>query len=152
VREPVNPYAPPQADREQSPTEDADEIDWLDASGGARFLNLIIDLVCRMIFAYVVAFMLAIGGVRMDGASSIVFGLCSMLVYYVGFETLFGRTPGKLVTGTRVVKDDGSRLTFGDVLKRTLCRFVPFEPLSFLGDTRGWHDRWSSTRVVSVRR
>jgi uncharacterized RDD family membrane protein YckC len=152
VDDQVNPYAPPQADGEPSATSDGDETSWLDASGGARFLNMIIDGVGRGIFAYVLTFMLAMAGIRMDGMTGILFGLCSMIVYYLGFETLLGRTPGKLITGTRVVKDDGSPLTLVDVLKRTLSRFVPFEPFSFLGDSRGWHDRWSHTRVISVRR
>jgi uncharacterized RDD family membrane protein YckC len=154
VQDPINPYAPPETDTRPAPTadDDDDDLDVMDASAGARFANLLIDLVCRMVFAYVLAFALAMTGVRMAGLEGIVFGLGSMLLYYVGFETLFGRTPGKLITGTRVVRMDGRPLTFLDVLKRTLCRFVPFEPFSFLSDARGWHDRWSDTRVVSVRR
>ena len=68
--------------------------------------------------------------------------------YYLGFETLFGKTPAKWLTRTRVITNAGNRPTFGHIFKRTLVRFVPFEGLSFLGRGRGWHDRWSRTRVV----
>jgi uncharacterized RDD family membrane protein YckC len=55
------------------------------------------------------------------------------LIYYVAQEALWSRTLGKLITGTKVVNEDGSKLTFGRALGRTLCRLIPFEPLSFLG-------------------
>lgn len=69
--------------------------------------------------------------------------------YYVVFEGLFQVTPGKLITGTRVVDSNGHKPTFFQIFVRSLTRFVPFEPLSFFGSSKsGWHDRWSDTRVV----
>lgn len=32
-----------------------------------------------------------------------------------------------------------------------MARMVPFEAFSFLGE-RGWHDSWSGTQVVEVRK
>ncbi len=70
-------------------------------------------------------------------------------VYYMVFETAFGWTPGKLVTGTRVVRCDGSKPSAGDVARRTLIRLVPINALSFLfSEPSGWHDVWTDTRVV----
>lgn len=70
-------------------------------------------------------------------------------VYYMVFETAFGWTPGKLVTGTRVVRCDGSKPSAGDVARRTLIRLVPLSALSFLfSEPSGWHDVWTDTRVV----
>ncbi|WHF51385.1 RDD family protein [Chryseobacterium gotjawalense] len=57
---------------------------------------------------------------------------------------------GKLITGTKVVKADGSDLTTDDLLKRNFSRAVPFDKLSFLGNS-GWHDNWSNTRVVRAK-
>ncbi len=37
------------------------------------------------------------------------FGILLNLVYYTGFEGLLGRTPGKLLTGTRVVASSGAQ-------------------------------------------
>jgi uncharacterized RDD family membrane protein YckC len=73
--------------------------------------------------------------------------------YYVLLEATLGWTVAKLITATRVVDEDGCRPAFLKVLGRSLARSVPFEPFSFLGRTGiGWHDRWSGTRVVSLRR
>ena len=71
-------------------------------------------------------------------------------------EGLFGFTIGKLVTGTRVVDEQGGRPTWRQVLIRTAMRFVPFEPLSAFGEKgsepRPWHDTVAKTRVVRRRR
>jgi uncharacterized RDD family membrane protein YckC len=73
-------------------------------------------------------------------------------IYYFGFELAFSRTPGKFITGTKVVDEKGSKPEPGKLMLRTLSRFVPFEPFSFLGsDNRGWHDKWSDTRVIKAK-
>ena len=84
----------------------------------------------------------------------ILFGLLVALLYYVPSEVFFGVTLGKLVTSTRVVTETGEAPSLNQVLGRTLTRFVPFEIFSFLGGKGrpvGWHDSWSSTRVVPAR-
>jgi len=73
--------------------------------------------------------------------------------YYFAFEVLLQRTPGKFITGTKVVSYDGAKPTTKTIALRTLSRLVPFEPFSFLGkETYGWHDKWSGTTVVKARR
>jgi uncharacterized RDD family membrane protein YckC len=79
--------------------------------------------------------------------------LVGLLGYHFIFEATLGRTPGKFLTGTRVVSSNGARASIGQILGRTLARFVPFEPLSFLfggNPPSGWHDKWSNTRVVKI--
>ncbi|SFC20820.1 RDD family protein [Kaistella jeonii] len=61
-----------------------------------------------------------------------------------------GRSLGKLITGTKVVKTDGSKLTMLELLKRNFIRAVPFDQLSFIG-SKGWHDNFSDTAVVRIR-
>lgn len=73
--------------------------------------------------------------------------VASTFIYYVLYESIFSRTPAKYLTRTRVTLNDGSRPPFGTILKRTLIRFVPFEPFSFLGSGK-WHDSWSNTYVL----
>ena len=46
--------------------------------------------------------------------------------------------------------ENGTKPRFGQVIGRTLCRFVPFEAFSFFGE-RGWHDKIPKTRVVMAR-
>jgi hypothetical protein len=43
---------------------------------------------------------------------------------------------------------DSNKAGIMQIFLRTLCRFIPFEPISFLGGAGGWHDRFSSTFVV----
>jgi uncharacterized RDD family membrane protein YckC len=74
-------------------------------------------------------------------------------LYYIIFESIWQRTPGKFITGTKVVTCDGTKPTIGTIAKRALIRFVPFDPLSFLnGRAYGWHDRWSKTYVIKAQR
>jgi uncharacterized RDD family membrane protein YckC len=68
-------------------------------------------------------------------------------------ELIFkGMTLGKLITGTRAVREDGSPITASEAFGRGFSRIVPFEAFSALGsDTYPWHDRWSHTYVVDIK-
>ena len=69
--------------------------------------------------------------------------------YYFIFESIFQRTIGKFITGTRVVDIIGDKPSVWTIAIRSLIRLIPFEPFSFLGaKVCGWHDRWSYTFVV----
>jgi uncharacterized RDD family membrane protein YckC len=152
VSDEVNPYAPPRADNAPIPT--AAFADLPSASMAARFMNLLIDSVVRFVLSYALGYAFARTGVIPGGgAPRFVFGLLTMLVYYTTLEYFFGFTIGKLITGTRVVDRLGKRPSFGQIVGRSLARWVPFDVLSFLGSNPagGWHDRWSGTRVVRLR-
>ena len=119
-----------------------------------RFLNAFIDNIA----VYALAFCIGVIGVLAGGESfenmldqipDLIFGMGLMLLYYVPLESLTGRTLGKLITGTMVVNEAGKRPTFVQAIGRTLCRFIPFDALTFLGRyPRGWHDKFSRTYVV----
>ncbi len=60
-----------------------------------------------------------------------------------------GKTLGKLLTGTRAVNQNGTRITPKTAILRCLCRMIPFEAFSALGSPSfPWHDRWTKTYVV----
>jgi uncharacterized RDD family membrane protein YckC len=140
-----NPYAPPKAD--VAPEPDVLMVS-SDVSLGKRFLNVFIDNIVRVIFAAGAAFLCKLLDVAELGTFFIWF---TFPAYYIFFEGLLARTPGKFITGTRVVAVGGGRPTFMQIVGRTFARVVPFEPFSFLGGTpTGWHDRWSGTRVVDA--
>ncbi|MCY0978981.1 RDD family protein [Chryseobacterium wangxinyae] len=61
-----------------------------------------------------------------------------------------GRSIGKFATGTKVIMIDGTAPTAKDYFIRNICRLVPFDALSFLGEN-GWHDSWSDTRVINTK-
>jgi uncharacterized RDD family membrane protein YckC len=84
------------------------------------------------------------------------FGGLIGLVYFVGFWTLRGQTPGMIPFGLRVVKvADGSRPDWVSSLLRYVGLIISFVVI-FLGviwvafDSRrqGWHDKIASTFVV----
>jgi DNA-directed RNA polymerase subunit RPC12/RpoP len=112
------------------------------ASQGIRFANSILDLI---IIALLSSFV-----------KSWLFYEMSWLIiflYYFIFESVFQRTPAKLLTRTKVVNSDGQKPTVGTIAERTLIRFVPLEAFSFLGDrVYGWHDKWSRTYVVKTKK
>ncbi|MDF7813564.1 RDD family protein [Hymenobacter sp. YC55] len=129
------------------------------ASTGQRFLNYIVDLITF----YAIIFSLGIGlgmVVSITGDESL-FGLLDsplatlvyiliMLSYYFIMESMTGRTMGKIATRTRVVMEDGSKLTTTAAFQRTLSRIIPFEAFTFFGGGPGLHDRLAKTRVVKV--
>lgn len=81
---------------------------------------------------------------------SYMLGIINWLLYYTICEKAFkGHTLGKLVTGTRAIRNDGQELTFKDALLRSLSRLVPFEAFSGFGTP--WHDKWTNTTVIKTR-
>ena len=130
------------------------------AGSGARIANMLLDWIFAWLFMILCAFLLGLGLGALGNTtwyqSPVGMQLLAMALftlYYVVFEAVFGWTMAKLITGTRVVNEDGDKPAFMNVLGRSLARSVPFEMFSFLGRTGiGWHDSWSGTRVVSIRR
>jgi uncharacterized RDD family membrane protein YckC len=147
----TNPYQPPAEDDAASAAPSS--ADYVEASQGQRFANLVLDNIAFIIFSAVLGAALQLVGLGdlLQGVFGNFFGIITITVYYVVFEGIWGRTPAKLITGTRVVHVDGGPPRFMQIVGRTLTRFVPLEPFSFLGSGTGWHDRWSSTRVVRAR-
>lgn len=154
----MNPYAAPRADIQPTDT----PLHFPAASGGKRFLNYFID---QMVLSGLIplgigvalAFMLGDGQHEIitfldTTAGSILLGLVLSLIYYGILEGTGGTSLGKLITGTRVVRTDAaqSKPGLGQILGRTLARFIPFEPFSILGKAM-WHDALSGTTVVDIR-
>ncbi|WP_158237856.1 RDD family protein [Emticicia sp. TH156] len=69
-------------------------------------------------------------------------------MYYFIIEGCFKTTVGKVITKSTIVNADGEFISMGNAFIRTLCRYIPFEPFSFLIGSRGWHDSVSNTSVV----
>ena len=124
------------------------------AGRGRRFGTLLIDYAGFFVFALVFGVIIGLyfgeaGLAAIESVPDLVFGLILMMTYYLFFECIWARTPGKFILGTVVVSEDGSKPGFGRIFKRTACRFIPFEAFSFFGDpVIGWHDSISGTRVI----
>ena len=124
---------------------------YTDASAGKRFANYIIDLIGFFAFAFIVGIILGLLGLTglIKDINETVFGILLIFIYYNLFEMMFAQTPGKFITRTKVITEDGQRPDASVILRRSACRLIPFEAFSFLGKDRGWHDTISKTRVVN---
>jgi len=129
------------------------------ANTGKRLANYLIDLVIFYLLFFVGAVALFVASPdTAEGSSSAAntlwLRLFAMLSYglFMGLlEGIFrGRSIGKWITGTKVVNEDGSSISFSTALARGFSRIVPFEPLSAFGNP--WHDKWNKTYVIDVRR
>jgi uncharacterized RDD family membrane protein YckC len=122
------------------------------ATGSKRLINLILDYIGGFLFAVGIGFILGLIGWEriIESTNETVLGLLIFFLYWIIFEGFFQRTPAKFITKTKVVMRDGSKPSFSIILKRTLCRFIPFEAFTFLNGTYpiGWHDNLSQTLVV----
>ena len=163
MNETLDPYRAP-ASVIDAPAEDVPSPDLLITAGKwRRFFTFLLDYAFRLMLIMLAAIPFAIFGGeealhRMENISRVedlVLGVTALLAYYLFFESLWARTPGKWILGTRVVDESGRKPSFKQVLGRTFTRIVPFEALSLLfandDDARAWHDTWPRTRVVLTR-
>jgi uncharacterized RDD family membrane protein YckC len=85
--------------------------------------------------------------------------LTSLLVigYYTFFWTLVGFTPGKAILGLKVMRSNGSKLSFGRSLVRFFSYWISAIPV-FLGyfwvlwdrKNQAWHDKIAGTQVMYI--
>lgn len=71
-----------------------------------------------------------------------------VMCYYVAFEHNSQKTIGKMITKTKVVNLQGEKPELGDIISRSLCRFIPFDRISFFFSKNGFHDKVSGTKVI----
>lgn len=133
------------------------------ASTGKRFANLVIDLIAMYAFYMALGILLALlspsflESLDADSTqSALVDRLLSLVLYalFMGLvEGLFkGKSLGKLITGTRAVNLDGSKITFSKAFARGFSRAVPFCAFSAFGTPCDpWQDRWTDTMVIDEK-
>jgi uncharacterized RDD family membrane protein YckC/type II secretory pathway pseudopilin PulG len=114
---------------------------------GKRFWENVIDIILLYILALVVDLVIIKSTTSL---SAFLLGWAAWLVYFTFFEAIWQRTPGKWMMKTKVVKLDGTKPGFWRIVGRSLCRYIPFDALSYLFGRYpyGWHDRISKTMIV----
>jgi uncharacterized RDD family membrane protein YckC len=128
---------------------------------GRRFLAFLVDLILSVVWNAPFAEVVRTPGHVQYRLVNGRFGAVALIwfLYYVVMETAFGGTVGKLVTGIRVVRQDGSKPDLVTSLKRTLARVVdgfPYVIPYLVGAIVVWSsptrqrlgDRWAKTYVV----
>lgn len=137
------------------------------AGKSRRLFNYVIDFFAMYIIIFILAMLAAFIAVAFELDDMLIWmqseisplqsysiAICLLILYFGICETLSSRTLGKLITGTKVVMaDTGAKPTSDVILRRTLCRLIPFEAFSFLGEySKGWHDSISGTAVVNAKK
>jgi len=125
------------------------------AGTGRRFANFLLDTLFFYAFAFAIGVVIALLGLDsiFETVNDFIFGIILVFLYYVPQEATNGRTLAKWITKTKVVSANGDPISLGQAAGRTACRFIPFEPFSFLSDgpkPHGWHDSIPKTYVVSL--
>jgi uncharacterized RDD family membrane protein YckC len=135
------------------------------ASMGKRFLNYLIDVIVFGVLLFIALMITASLNPQIVqtfikknemGEFSFVEQMLIQVIYgtYMFIvEALFkGKSLGKLITGTRAVKQDGMPVAVREAQLRGLCRMVPFNAFSALGTpSYPWHDRWTKTYVIDEK-
>lgn len=139
------------------------QLEYNSASMGKRFLTCLIDLIFYYIIVFIFGFLFAVitsvffteTYFKFANNDKILMNLIAyslLFFYYLFSEYLTGKTLGKLITGTKIVDIEGNKPSFKMSLIRTLCRFIPFDGLSFLfGQGRGWHDTIAKSYVIDSK-
>lgn len=153
---------------EQDPTHNENLLDdvgveLIQAGGGPRFCNLLIDgiiryLLWRFILSPLAGTLIVLMGLYTEDRFLLfleiyVFALAfDVLILAVQEALMGGKTIGKWITQTRAVNEDGTPINFKTAFLRALSRSVPFEAFSALGSPcYPWHDRWTRTLVIDDR-
>jgi len=134
------------------------------ASTGKRLLNFIIDTIGFYVIIFVIIVPMAVlspesfepdayGNDPFDGLGWNLGGLVLYFLYYSLFEfATGGRTLGKLITGTKAVHTDGSKMNFSTSIQRNAIRMIPLEIFTYFGTPcEPWHDRWTDTMVMDIK-
>lgn len=115
-----------------------------------RFANHFVDIIGFYFLIFLHSFLFEFLGIFQEGSPWL--GLYFFILffsYHFIFELLFARTPGKFITGTKVIDQYGNKPNPKTLAIRNACRLIPFDAFSFLVSNMGWHDSISKTMVIN---
>ena len=129
-------------------------------STGVRFINFIVDFFVWTYLAYIFKGLIILNN---DGSplsasdqpslfENLFINSVFLVLYYATMEIAFQRTLGKFATKTKVVTETGDKPSTEIIIKRTFCRLIPFDALTFLMSNGGLHDTLSKTKVVKIKK
>ncbi|WP_131538857.1 RDD family protein [Pedobacter nototheniae] len=119
-----------------------------------RLVHFVVDtIICCIISAIMFFFIdLLFGPQKLHVLFEYLIMLLCFFGYYVFMETKYQRTIGKFITSSLVVTKDEDVPDLKYIITRTICRFIPFDALSFLFSSDGFHDRFSSTTLIKYNK
>ncbi len=150
------------ADAERGPFSAATPDSQPKAGFWIRVVASVVDTVILVAVQFVIEMALnAAGGDLDELALAMIAGMCSMVIsltYYVFFTGYHGQTPGKMALRLRVVRTDGTPMTYGRAfLREVIGKFVSgivlgigYLVVAFDRDKQGWHDKIAKTYVIKL--
>jgi len=115
----------------------SEPLQFIGKTFGARAVCYIIDVVILNVTTFVVSLVVGLMiGVALailqitphvreaTLIENVIYGIPLSIAYYFLFEWLYGATPGKLILGMRVVKEDGSPCDARAAIVRALFRYI----------------------------
>ncbi len=122
------------------------------ANSMLRLVNFLVDTISYLVLFFIIAGTI---GLLLAGTDQVILGFINFVLlitlyftYYIVLEVKLGKTLGKMLTKTMVVKSNGESPTSTDIFIRTLCRFIPFDQFSYIFTKNGFHDYLSKTTVI----
>lgn len=130
-----------------------------------RFVAKSLDSIIQVVFSFLLQLAVgAVGAMTGSEGSMMVAGAISMLtgfvvpaVYVTFFVGRYGATPGKMALRLRVVRPDGSAVTYGRACGRyfaewlsSLTLMIGYIIAGFDEEKRALHDHVCDTRVITV--
>ena len=119
---------------------------------GTRILNFLVDTLVIFIITYIV-FKIRNWYVMYYHVRFFNFGwffLGVLFIYYSFFEIIFARTPGKWVSFSKVVDQQGHKPTAMAILLRSLTRLILIDMFFIPFLDKPLHDYLSKTEVVEI--
>lgn len=118
------------------------------ASPTLRLINFIID---TLVIAVVYYFLNSNYQITQEsGANRFnILTVVILITYYTVFEWLTGKTIGKFLTKTKVIMENGSKISFGIAFLRSILRLIPLIQWTYLGKVcYGFPDSFTNTIVI----
>lgn len=113
-----------------------------------RFVNFLLDTSIYLAFmiCFLIVFKSFLERENVKWISALVY-----FMYYFIPEFLFGRTPAKMITHSKVIAVSENEDFFSvRIFLRTITRFIPLDVLSYLFTYRGLHDWISKTTIIKL--
>ena len=73
-----------------------------------------------------------------------------LFLYYLTFESIWKRSPGKWFTSTKVISTKGTKVSFIQILMRSLIRITVIDCFFYPFLEKTLHDYLSKTDVVTI--
>lgn len=116
-----------------------------------RFLHNIVDTLAVFVVWLIYVFFLGAFSNSVEEINEVVYKILlvvSFFSYYIIMETVYQKTIGKFITKTKVVTLDGGVPKLVDIVRRTFCRLIPIDAISYLFTQDGLHDKLSDTTLI----